>query len=1124
MSVVVKKGGSLFFQDIVRLYQDIVVRVEFPGAEISLRSDSLTKEGAYEIEEDAIDPLTGPQLVLKLGTAVLVHQTRRLGEKFCKIKMFGKRICSGSTVLFEVTDSTGVGRIYLRKGSIEIPECPNFSFSGKDLIWNWDLRVSECPFAPPLFTKAERKRLRKKVKHDSKTVWKSNNLLWKPEFLLAAGGLITAGVCLITKSCNVDGDPPLPPPPSLSVTKTDALFLDRDGDARADPGDFIEYTVVIANTGEQEATNVVFTDTPDANTTLRAMSVSAPGAIVSQGNGPGDTAVEVTFGALPGGGSATLTFQVEIDQPFPIAPPLVCNQGAVIADGSITVATEDATVPGTPDSPGEPAEETCTDIDAEPELNATLIAEGNDLRPGDILTYTVTITNSGDQDASNVVLTDMLDANTTLVASSVTTSQGMIVQDNTAVAVEVGTLAGNGGTATIIFQVIINQPFSANTDEVCDQALIMADNHANVLTDAVCTPVDASTNLVATKVDALQVNNNELVVPGDTIRYTINITNTGNQDAANVVFTDTPDRLTTLIPGSVTTSQGTVVQDDLTVEVSVGTLAGNGGFVEIVFDVTIDNLPRDRTQTISNQGTVMADNDPGTFTDDPDTPNQLGDPTVTSLVVQTDLSLTKTVNNATPDLDAVVSFEIIVTNDGPNDTNVEVTDFLPDGLTYLRDDGEGTYAANTGQWNVGLLLANQSNTLHIQVQVNTITPVTNTAEVTSSSLPDPDSVPGDGMGDDFDTVTITPQAADLAVEQKVLMVSDDVIKQTFTATFLITVTNNGPSTTTGVLVNNPIPGGAVFIADTPSQGAYDAVTGLWTIGTLPAISFDNSATLEISFDTGVINTLFNLTAVSGDLTDPNQANNKASASAQSALKDLNRFSADLSLTKEANVASAVLNDLVVYTIAVSNAGPSTTARVEVEDQLPNQLAFIGAEPERGSYYEDSGIWEINSIKVGETLTLTLTTRVVRVDTIQIVNRAEIVASTLPDPDSVIGGQGGNGIEDDEDTATIDLSSNTTASTLRPGQAGIPTVVELNGNYPNPFNPETIIRFGLPEAAPVTITVYDVLGREVATLVEGRLAAGRHEVTWHADRWPSGVYLVRLQAADVVHIQRITLAK
>lgn len=73
----------------------------------------------------------------------------------------------------------------------------------------------------------------------------------------------------------------------------------------------------------------------------------------------------------------------------------------------------------------------------------------------------------------------------------------------------------------------------------------------------------------------------------------------------------------------------------------------------------------------------------------------------------------------------------------------------------------------------------------------------------------------------------------------------------------------------------------------------------------------------------------------------------------------------------------------------------------------------------------------------------------------------------------------------------------------------PKEVALQGNYPNPFNPRTTIGYELPAASQVTLRIYDVLGRRVATLVERDQEAGYHEATWEAGRFASGLYLYRL---------------
>lgn len=100
-----------------------------------------------------------------------------------------------------------------------------------------------------------------------------------------------------------------------------------------------------------------------------------------------------------------------------------------------------------------------------------------------------------------------------------------------------------------------------------------------------------------------------------------------------------------------------------------------------------------------------------------------------------------------------------------------------------------------------------------------------------------------------------------------------------------------------------------------------------------------------------------------------------------------------------------------------------------------------------------------------------------------------------------------------DTTVVSVDERTTE--LLPG-----TFV-LHQNYPNPFNPRTTIEIDLPEASIVGVKVYDVIGRHVATIVEGKMGPGVHRFLWDATPLPSGVYFGRMQVRG--NIQTIKMA-
>ena len=79
-------------------------------------------------------------------------------------------------------------------------------------------------------------------------------------------------------------------------------------------------------------------------------------------------------------------------------------------------------------------------------------------------------------------------------------------------------------------------------------------------------------------------------------------------------------------------------------------------------------------------------------------------------------------------------------------------------------------------------------------------------------------------------------------------------------------------------------------------------------------------------------------------------------------------------------------------------------------------------------------------------------------------------------------------------------------------AGIPAAYELQNNYPNPFNPSTTLRYGLPSNSNVTLKIYNMLAQVIAELVNGEQAAGWHTAVWNASVL-SGMYFYRIEAVS-----------
>jgi hypothetical protein len=89
---------------------------------------------------------------------------------------------------------------------------------------------------------------------------------------------------------------------------------------------------------------------------------------------------------------------------------------------------------------------------------------------------------------------------------------------------------------------------------------------------------------------------------------------------------------------------------------------------------------------------------------------------------------------------------------------------------------------------------------------------------------------------------------------------------------------------------------------------------------------------------------------------------------------------------------------------------------------------------------------------------------------------------------------------------------------------IPSSFEVFQNYPNPFNPSTTIKYSVPQAAIVKVSVYDILGREILNLVNEEKLPGNYEVKFDGANLSSGIYFYRMQAGEYMIVKKMSLIK
>ena len=353
-----------------------------------------------------------------------------------------------------------------------------------------------------------------------------------------------------------------------------------------------------------------------------------------------------------------------------------------------------------------------------------------------------------------------------------------------------------------------------------------------------------------------------------------------------------------------------------------------------------------------------------------------------------DLRLAKRVSATNLNVGDAVVYTLTVTNAGvPLTSYIQVTDPLPAAFNYSGSGATtGAFNSTSGVWNVGALAPGATATLTLTGTVAAGSGgnwVTNTASITQMDRPDVN--PADNTA----AAVFRVQIADLAVDKATDRLAQE---EGSPILFTISVTNRGPDAASSIRINDPLPSGFTFVGALPSQGVYSNATGVWHLG---ALASGEAATLEIeaAAAAGSGGHYFTNTASVGYSSheDPEATNNSDSVVVLV-------YGADLAIAKSVAPPAAVEGQEVVYTLVVTNPGPSQMPGVVVQEPLTNGLTYVSHSASQGSYSYPGGTWTVGTLNVGSAATLEITaTPAAGTQNSAITNRARITASTLPDP-------------------------------------------------------------------------------------------------------------------------------
>jgi uncharacterized repeat protein (TIGR01451 family) len=609
-------------------------------------------------------------------------------------------------------------------------------------------------------------------------------------------------------------------------------------------------------------------------------------------------------------------------------------------------------------------------------------AEPLSVAVGETVKYTVTLSNTGINQLTNVRVQDILPDGFAALPGTVTINGVSSPTADPAAGFAAPDIPG-GGVLTVTFEAVARYVPAVNPAPNTGRVTYsyspvrggIPDNFtrdSNVALVAVRTAADVSVTKTADK---------SYVIAGDKLTYTLTALNSGPSAAKSVTVTDT------LAPS--------LQNPEYSLDGGLTWLGWPGSY-------TADSLARDASLSILVRGTVSASaTDPVTNTvtvssptHDPH-PGNNSNTVLTPVRIQADLSVVKESDRETTKTGDLLTYTLTARNGGPNEAkSVTVTDNIPAGLTNpeYSTDGGATWRPWRGAYSLAALPAGGSFSILVRGTVSGSAGgiLVNTAAVGS---PTPDPNPANNSNT---TLTPVTPLADLSVDKTA---QPSPVAPGETLTYTIVVANNGPDNASNInLLDNIAPEltGPMYSID------GGATWRQWRGGyTLASLAAGESQTVQIrgtvsDTATGV---LANTATVNSPTLDPDPANNGDVTITPIRPQDTppDQTSADLSVVKTGSPGTAQPGDTITYTVTATNNGPDYVMDATIYDSIPPALTNPEYSLDGGVTWQAwRGAYSVASIPAGLSLSMLIRAQVGPTASGIIANTVTAVSPT-PDP-------------------------------------------------------------------------------------------------------------------------------